>query len=294
MQLHASSALDCPRYAVQPLRCIFTLKVGEVHPNLDTPMPVVEHDPRRAVGVVAQDRYLVEEDLSPRLEIFVVQEEAQERAVAGGALRIPKDNRVLRSFGLGIRTGSRNAKKTDSNRRRQPIEGGWQKDIGNVDCGWKSFGWRQDSECKSGAGLWGCEMIVTSNKNQMANYAHHQAIRGIKIRRPMQLAIDNKEKLEWDLVQNLAFTGCRNTQNFFRDRLQRGELVEGSHFCVDPLMCPNLPWFSLVHGARSVLLRPTKCQGDNDTIPTESSLGSAVVRKGERKARESKLVVSHE
>jgi hypothetical protein len=65
-------------------------------------------------------------------------------------------------------------------------------------------------------------------------------------------------------------------------------------FCVDPLMCTNLPWFSLVHGARSVLLRPTKCQGDNDT---ESSLGGAVAvipEKGERKARESKLVVTHE
>jgi hypothetical protein len=38
-----------------------------------------------------------------------------------------------------------------------------------------------------------------------------------------------------------------------------------------------------------VLLRPTKCQGDNDTIPTESSLGGAVAvipEKGERKARE--------
>ncbi|KAJ7894290.1 hypothetical protein B0H14DRAFT_2559416 [Mycena olivaceomarginata] len=228
-------------------------------------MPVVEHGPRRAVGVVAQDRHLVEEDLSPRLEIVVVQEETQERAVAGGALRIPKDNRVLRSSGLGIRTGSRNAKKTDSNRRRQTIEGGWQKGIGNVDHGWRSFGWRQDSECKSGAGLWRCEVIVTSNKNQMANYAHHQAIRGKKTRRPMyalqkqfwhltvhQAACDRQqEKLEWDLVQNLAFTGCRNTQNFFRDRLQRGELVEGSHFCVDPLMCTNLPWFSLVHGART-------------------------------------------
>jgi hypothetical protein len=121
MQLHASSALDCPRYAVQPLRCIFTLKVGEVRADLDTPMPVVEHGPRRAVGVVAQDRHLVEEDLSPRVEIVVVQEETQERAVAGGALRIPKDNRVLRSSGLGIRTGSRNAKKTDSNRRRLAV-----------------------------------------------------------------------------------------------------------------------------------------------------------------------------
>ncbi|KAJ7800920.1 hypothetical protein B0H14DRAFT_3490139 [Mycena olivaceomarginata] len=83
MQLHVPSALDCPHYAVQPFRCILTLKVGEVHADLDTPMPVVEHGPRWEVGVVAQDRYLVEEDLSPRLEI-VVQEEVQEHAVAGG------------------------------------------------------------------------------------------------------------------------------------------------------------------------------------------------------------------
>ncbi|KAJ7894260.1 hypothetical protein B0H14DRAFT_3427027 [Mycena olivaceomarginata] len=43
--------------------------------------------PPRSVRVRADldtpNRYLVDEDLSPRLEMVVVQEEAQERAVAG-------------------------------------------------------------------------------------------------------------------------------------------------------------------------------------------------------------------
>jgi hypothetical protein len=84
MQLYASSALDCPRNAVQPLRCILAPKVGEVRADLDTP-----------------NRYLVNEDLSPRLEMVVVQEEAQERTVAGGEpITSPCSHRIKQNIDL--------------------------------------------------------------------------------------------------------------------------------------------------------------------------------------------------
>jgi hypothetical protein len=57
-----------------------------------------------AVGVVAQDRHLVEEDLSPHLEIVVVQEEVQERAIAGREAFV--DDYVQCEFRLRFKTGT--------------------------------------------------------------------------------------------------------------------------------------------------------------------------------------------
>ncbi|KAJ7894248.1 hypothetical protein B0H14DRAFT_2683727 [Mycena olivaceomarginata] len=79
-----STTCSCMRPPLVTVRATPSSHSGAFSPSRSVRcVPISNMVHAGAVGVVAQDRHLVEEDLSPHLEIVVVQEEVQERAVAG-------------------------------------------------------------------------------------------------------------------------------------------------------------------------------------------------------------------